>query len=367
MWKRYRLKHVLQTLGFTAITIPLFQKVEKTPAGNFSIIIRMGLGSSPTKFLKRIDQVAVGMKMEEAELFRVSRNKFKLTFRNRSQEVFPSYPKSEAPPENPQLINDIPFGKNADGYQVRLPIFTPSGGTVSLIGGLQGQGKSSALKLLVSGFANTNDCILWFDAKSGADASAYSQRVNVYTDPANPEMYLNILKRLYTSCLIRNRLVSHGASLASLPRIILLIDEWFLLSALGEKNIQNEIQSELRKIVAIGRSANISVILATQRPTSQNIDVTTRELCNTRVAFYCGDIHASEAILGQSGAEDKTNPLRPGEALIWINGRLERTTLFEVPELSGNLWTSVTTQKMTLDEVQNQEKKLCRLNDIPSE
>jgi hypothetical protein len=87
-------------------------------------------------------------------------------------------------------------------------------------------------------------------------------------------------------------------------------------------------------------------------------------LCNTRVAFYCGDIHASEAILGQSGAEDKTNPLRPGEALIWINGRLERTTIFEVPELSGDLWTSGVKKKMTLEEVQNQEEILCRFHRI---
>jgi hypothetical protein len=88
-------------------------------------------------------------------------------------------------------------------------------------------------------------------------------------------------------------------------------------------------------------------------------DCETAEHKPESITITCGDIHASEAILGQSGAEDKTNPLRPGEALIWINGRLERTTLFEVPELSGNLWTSVTTQKMTLEEVQNQEKIIC--------
>jgi DNA helicase HerA-like ATPase len=171
---------------------------------------------------------------------------------------------------------------------------------------------------------------------------------------------LETLKSIYNSILVRNRLLSSGLKFELLPRIVLLIDEWYLLSAIGEKTFQSDIQTYLRRIVAVGRSANVSVILATQRPTSQNIDVTTRELCNTRIAFYCGDIHASEAILGQSGAEDKTNPLRQGEALVWINGHLERTTLFQVPNPLENSGFNYSNRLVTLEEVKEKENNLCQ-------
>jgi hypothetical protein len=363
MWKKFRLFNVLKQLNLPFVFVSILKPVERTPTGNFSIHIRLGTGTSPTRLQKKIEHIAVGMKMEEAVLERVKRNRFKIVFRNKSENTFPEYPKqqNQMNQEIKKLkIMSIPFGRNADGYQVALPIFTENGGTVSLIGGLQGQGKSSALKLLVSGLAETDDCIIWFDAKSGADALSYTWRVNTYTDPINPVPYLETLKSIYNSILVRNRLLSSGLKFELLPRIVLLIDEWYLLSAIGEKTFQSDIQTYLRRIVAVGRSANVSVILATQRPTSQNIDVTTRELCNTRIAFYCGDIHASEAILGQSGAEDKTNPLRQGEALVWINGHLERTTLFQVPNPLENSGFNYSNRLVTLEEVKEKENNLCQ-------
>ena len=98
--------------------------------------------------------------------------------------------------------------------------------------------------------------------------------------------------------------------------------------------------------------------MAAQSPTSQNIDITTRELSNTRIAFYCGDLHASEAILGQSGAEDKTNPLRPAEALIWVEGRHFRTSLYAVPN-AKDLGDSNLGLKQTPTDVAMWEETYC--------
>jgi len=360
MWKKYRLSEVFKQLHIEHITIQIFKKIDKTPNGNYSIFIKLRTGASPSKVEKKLEQIAIGMKMESVSLERVTRNRFKLVFRNTNQESFPQYPQESTSLGNGNKVMAIPFGLNADGYQTRLPIFTPSGGTVTLIGGLPGQGKSSALKLLVSGVTTSNDCIIWFDPKSGADASAYYNRVHAVVDPINSEPYRRILKFLLESVLIRNRILSSGNSIMSLPRIILLIDEWYLLSAIAPKNEQAEIQTDLRRLVATGRSANVSVILSTQRPTSQNIDVTTRELCNSRVAFYCGDIYASEAILGQPGAENKSNPLRPGEALVWIDGKLDRTTLFKVPDTLENVQPFTNQRNIGLIQLRNQEKELCK-------
>jgi hypothetical protein len=100
---------------------------------------------------------------------------------------------------------------------------------------------------------------------------------------------------------------------------------------MGTKQLQSQIQVELRKLCATSRSANMSIILATQRPTKDNIDVTTRELSNNRIAFSVGDIHASEAILGVSGAEQTLNPMFPGQAVLWKDGDLRKFVTFEVP------------------------------------
>ena len=71
----------------------------------------------------------------------------------------------------PKRTKSIPFGIDLDGYEVRLPLFTEDGGTVSLIGGNPGQGKTSALKIILSGLVDSNTSIFWFDPKNGADAN----------------------------------------------------------------------------------------------------------------------------------------------------------------------------------------------------
>lgn len=135
----------------------------------------------------------------------------------------------------------------ADGYQLSLPIFNASGGTVTLIGGIPGQGKSSALKLIASGFANTSTCLIWLDPKSGSDATDYEARVNVFKDPVSTDEYLSVLRTLCRMALRRNWIASSGFSINLLPRVILMVDEWSLLSALGSKAMQIDTQAELRK------------------------------------------------------------------------------------------------------------------------
>ena len=105
-------------------------------------------------------------------------------------------------------------------------------------------------------------------------------------------------------------------------------------------------------------------MLATQRPTSVNIDVATRELSNNRVAFLVGDTHASEAILGQTGAESKTNPLSPGQALVWLDGQLQRTSLYSVPENLSRQCEEAAGYKITLDRVEELEEVFRRENGI---
>ena len=110
-----------------------------------------------------------------------------------------------------------------------------------------------------------------------------------------------------------------------------------MLGTLGTKQQQQEFTNQLRRLVSTGRSSNVSIVLATQRPTSVTIDVATRELSGNRIAFSVGDEHASEAILGIKGAESLVNLLRQGQALTWINGEVLRISLYKVsPDLASD-------------------------------
>ena len=319
---------------------------------------------SPNRIVKKQDHLAVAMKVGFVEVRRVKKNTYKLIFRLEQGMELPEVPKSKNISLVPIRVDKVPFGIDSDGYVVKLPLFTNSGGTNTLIGGNPGQGKTSALKIILFGLIETNTCIIWFDPKAGSDAIPYRERVNVISNPLEPIEYLKALRNISSIIYSRNKLVSLGYDISIFPRIVLFVDEWGTLGNMGSKQDQTEIQSELRKIVSIGRSSNVSVVLATQRPTSANVDVATRELCNNRVAFQVGDDHGSEAILGQKGAENKENPLNPGQALVWLDGRLVRTNLFSVPQ---NL-TDITSQniglKATLEDLMESDRIFRREHQI---
>lgn len=321
---------------------------------------------TPTKIQKKAEAIAVGLKRTEVLIEHSRANKYLLTVRGQEKKSLPPLPILQPSEEIgiPHDLSLIPFGVNADGYEVMLPLFTKSGGSTTLIGGNPGQGKSSAVKIILAGCINSNSCIIWFDPKSGADAYPFKDRVEIVSNPKEPNEFLTYLTRVQEIIYQRNQIISQGYRIGVLPKIVLFIDEWALLSSLGTKQEQQLMQTEIRNLAATGRSANVSLVLATQRPTSVNIDVATRELSNNRVAFQVGDTHASEAILGQTGAESKVTPLSPGQALVWLDGQLQRTTLYRVPEELPQICKEAAGFKITLDQVEVYEEIFRRENGI---
>ena len=86
--------------------------------------------------------------------------------------------------------------------------------------------------------------------------------------------------------------------------VVLVCDELAELAAAGTPKEQEEARAALRRIVALGRKAAVSVVLATQRTTSTSIDVTTRSLVAWRLALaHPDDLHGSEALLGPGRRE----------------------------------------------------------------
>ena len=264
----------------------------------------------------------------------------------------------------PSHPDNVAIGLDDNGFESHLNLFSTDGGKVTLIGGNPGKGKSSLIKLILAGLLDSNYAIIWFDAKSGADARPYKDRVEIVDDPSNPDIYLAKLLELQEIARDRNRFRGEELEISMLKRVVLFVDEWAVLAGMGSKNLQSQIQMELRKLCATSRSANMALVLATQRPTKDNIDVTTRELSNNRIAFSVGDIHASEAILGVSGAEPAVNPLSPGQAIMWQNGDLKKMVLYEVPSDLKKRCEEHKGMKTTVTELTEENKVFSRENGL---
>jgi len=330
--------------------------MEITPTGGYSLKIKLNVGMSPTRLQKKLEHIAVAMKVSQVEIKRENRNKFRLYFRQDNSNIFPTMPTEVNTSLTPKVISNIPIGVDVDGYPVLLPLFSNTGGKNTLLGGDPGMGKTSLIKLILATLMESNTCVIWFDPKCGSDALQFQERVNVVCDALDPSGYLQTLEEISRIIHTRNELGAKGFDITVLPRVILFVDEWAMLGNMGTKQEQQLVKDELRKIVSIGRSSFISVVLATQRPTSIiNLDVATRELCENRIALRVGDDHGSVAILGQKGAENKENPLTPGQALVWLNGRLVRTNLYSVPKNLQELTIKTRGLKLTLEDLRESE------------
>lgn len=95
------------------------------------------------------------------------------------------------------------------------------------------------------------------------------------------------------------------AGKATLPRIVLVVDEFADLLLQGDEFKEEKAQFEngVTRLSQKARAAGIHLILTTQRPTRQSLPTTIKANLPTRVALKCSQRIESEVILDQAGAE----------------------------------------------------------------
>jgi len=105
--------------------------------------------------------------------------------------------------------------------------------------------------------------------------------------------------------------------------IILAIDEIAYFSTIaGDKKTQEQFSSLVRDLVARGRAVGIMVVAATQRPSSDIIPTSLRDLFAWRIAGYCTTDASSDIILGHGwaslgfSANKLISPTNPGSCLL---------------------------------------------------
>jgi S-DNA-T family DNA segregation ATPase FtsK/SpoIIIE len=182
----------------------------------------------------------------------------------------------------------------------------------TICGGMPGQGKSSAARVIMLGAAldPTAELRIWVP-DSNFDFEAFAPRCSRYVMGAADEQIAQILEDLRElhaevqrrgELLISNEEPSVTRQLASrkgsgLHPLFCLLEEAHV--AIQHKDYGKEISQLLIDIVKLGRKRGIHLIVSTQAPTKDSMPRDVTRNCSNGVAFAVGDHVANDALLGQ--------------------------------------------------------------------
>ena len=223
------------------------------------------------------------------------------------------------------LWEAVPVGIDEDGATVTLSL--PERNV--LLGGEPGAGKSVALSLLVAAAALDPEVDLWlFDGKV-VELSAWSACARVFVGH-DAQRAIAVLEELtaemddrYEELLRRG--VRKVTRAEGLRLHVVVIDELALYVAGTDKKSAQRFAELLRGLVARGRAAGIIVLAATQKPSTDIVPSTLRDLFGFRWALRCATRDASDTVLGAGWASEgfsasNLNSARRGVGLLLHEG-----------------------------------------------
>ncbi|MFF3256503.1 DNA translocase FtsK [Actinacidiphila glaucinigra] len=200
----------------------------------------------------------------------------------------------------------IPVGIDVRGDVVKVKFVERS----ILVGGEPGAGKSvSCFSYLLAACLDTRVELWLADGKGGGDLIDFEEMAYEFEPNADPEEFLKMLGRLRAEMsrryavlrkLRRKKLTEAIADEYDMPQILLHADE--LAFYVSDEDFGKKITAALRDIVARGRAAGIITSVATQRPSSDVVKTSLRDLLSIRWALRCTTPQASNTILGDGQA-----------------------------------------------------------------
>jgi S-DNA-T family DNA segregation ATPase FtsK/SpoIIIE len=208
-------------------------------------------------------------------------------------------------------------------------VVLPLAGHHLLLGGEPGAGKSNALSLVVGAAALDPNVELWlFDGKL-VELASWRRCARRFVGP-NLEDATSVLRELqqemedrYAWMLDRGL---RGIDRHSGPGLVLLVIDELALYLQGRSKAREELADVLRDIVARGRAAGIVVAAATQKPASDIVPTSIRDLLGCRLALRCSTKDASDTVLGVAGPPrairpPTSTPPREGWGTCWRRER----------------------------------------------
>ena len=195
-----------------------------------------------------------------------------------------------------------------------------------LAGGEPGSGKSTLLNLIVPHAALDPTCDLVLMDGKQVELGQWATVAKEFVGPDQAHA-IRTLARLQTmmdrryAWLRLNGRRKIGRADGMRP-VLLVIDEIAFYSAtVGDKKSQDQFSALLRDLVARGRAAGLIVVAATQRPSSDIIPTSLRDLFAWRFAGRCTTDVSSDIVLGhgwhaKGWSANAISPNNPGAGLL---------------------------------------------------
>ncbi|WP_426505398.1 FtsK/SpoIIIE domain-containing protein [Dactylosporangium sp. McL0621] len=230
------------------------------------------------------------------------------------------------PERDLSIFDPMVLGINEFGAAVRVLLIYRN----ILIGGEPGGGKSSLLNLIVAYAAVCLDCTLVLLDGKQVELGQWEACAQAFVGP-DIDGALQVLQRLQIVMDNRyrwlrwhlRRKIKPGDSFRP---IVLAIDEIAYYSATVLDKAKREMFSALlRDLVARGRAIGIIVAAATQRPSSDIIPTSLRDLFAWRASFRTTNDSSSDIVLGHGWANqgwtaNAISPTNQGAALLIAEG-----------------------------------------------
>lgn len=192
----------------------------------------------------------------------------------------------------------VPVGVDEDGDSVGIVLPEHN----LLLGGEPGGGKSAALSLLLAASALDPAVTMWLLDGKQVELAPWVGCAQALVGP-NLDEAIDVLVHLqaemdlrYAQLLAwRRRKTTPGDGLGL---HVVACDELAFFLAAGDRKDRDRCAEVLRDLVARGRAAGIIVLAATQKPSSDIVPTSLRDLFGYRWALRCATREASDTVLG---------------------------------------------------------------------
>jgi S-DNA-T family DNA segregation ATPase FtsK/SpoIIIE len=240
-----------------------------------------------------------------------------------------STPAGNVVPLGPALsiFDPMHVGIDEFGHPVRVPLIYRN----MLIGGEPGAGKSALLNAIVAHAALSLDCRLCLLDGKQVELGQWRHCADAFVGPSI-EAGLILLGRLtvmmdrrYAYLLDCERRKVVPGERAFSPYLLAVDEIAYFSATAGDKRQREEFAALLRDLVARGRAVGIIVVAATQRPSSDIIPTSLRDLFAWRFAGRCTTDSSSDIVLGHGWAQqgwsaNTISPTNPGVGLLIAEG-----------------------------------------------
>jgi DNA segregation ATPase FtsK/SpoIIIE, S-DNA-T family len=265
------------------------------------------------------------------------------------------------------IFDPIHVGIDEFGHPVRVPMIYRN----MLIGGEPGAGKSALLNAIVAHAALSLDCrLVLLDGKQ-VELGQWRRCADAFIGPDIVQA-LSLLLRL--QAMMDNRyaylLGCERRKVAPadtfLPYLVACDEIAYFSATTGDKKQREEFAALLRDLVARGRAVGIIVVAATQRPSSDIIPTSLRDLFAWRFAGRCTTNSSSDIVLGQGWAQqgwsaNTISPNNPGAGLLIAEGGAPQ--LVKTAYLDDRTCTAIAAYAAQLRQTVRSDRRLSVVTD----